>query len=506
MSCRSERLRRRTSRRNAIAVSVTAVIVLASLLWILSVAFFQVSSNSMAPALRGGPGPRDRLVCWKLGYLLRQPRRWEMAVFRAPANAVDREVLPGLRTGGESGITVKRIAGLPGERLALAGGDVWSRPLGEDGPFGRRFKPDSVQRGMWIPVYAEDFADLTADEFLYYWRREGDGEIRVGPDRALSLLPGGGGLGIHYRPVAPVAMANRTAEERARIIAELPGIPDRYVLEQKVQFKCPNPDCGAEFEAAVDSQKIQARCPACRLLVHEESVVFYEFRSGLPETGPYAVGYTADNQGDQNHVRLQNYHFVFDFRVAFEARLASSGSFCRVRLSGAEREATAVLGGGRAAVTVDGREVAAVPLPSGEWLRVEFQRLDGAVRLFLGRERREAVDLAAWEEEKPDADWRAGESGVAIRADGGGVAIRNLAIDRDIYYFGSSRHGGGGFVRHMDANGEVGVEEGRFLPLGDNTTVSLDGRSWGPVDLSLLRGRAVAIWSPKERRGWIPAP
>lgn len=482
-------------------MAATACIVLASLSWILAVGVFQVSSNSMAPTLEGGPVSRDRIVCWKPAYLFRPPRRWEIVVFQAPANGADREVMPGLRSGGESGVTVKRLAALQGERLGFAAGDVWIRPPGDDSaPFRRQVKPDSVQRRLWIGVYAEDFADVNAEEFLYYWNREGAGEVRIGGDRSLSLVPdGGGGLGISYRPRVPVSHPEYS-------IADLPGIPDRYVLKQNILFKCPNPECGDNFEVLLDSPKIQGRCPACRLLSHEEAAVFYGFRSGLAETGRYAVGYTGERQGDPNHVRLQAYHFVPDLRLAFDVRLLPPAASCRVSLTGAGREAAVRLGGGKAVLSVDGRDAAEAVIPADGWTRVELERLDGAVRLFLGEERRSVFDRVVWEEEKPDTDWRAADSGAAIRVEGGGAAFRNLAIDRDIHYFGSSRHGGGSFTRHMDTNGEIGIGEGGFFPLGDNTTVSLDGRSWGAVDMSLLRGRAVMIWSPKERREWLPEP
>ena len=52
----------------------------------------------------------DRLLVDRTAFALRDPRRWEVVVFRSPVD--------------ESELCVKRIVGLPGETVALAGGDV----------------------------------------------------------------------------------------------------------------------------------------------------------------------------------------------------------------------------------------------------------------------------------------------------------------------------------------------------------------------------------------------
>jgi signal peptidase I len=58
------------------------------------------------PDLRG-----DRLLVDRTAFVLRQPRRWEVVVFRAPEDA--------------NQLFVKRIVGLPGETVAIRNGEVW---------------------------------------------------------------------------------------------------------------------------------------------------------------------------------------------------------------------------------------------------------------------------------------------------------------------------------------------------------------------------------------------
>jgi signal peptidase I len=53
----------------------------------------------------------DRLLVDRTAFALRQPRRWDVVVFRAPEDA--------------NQLFVKRIVGLPGETVAIRDGDLW---------------------------------------------------------------------------------------------------------------------------------------------------------------------------------------------------------------------------------------------------------------------------------------------------------------------------------------------------------------------------------------------
>src|SRR4029453_5056625 len=92
---------------------------------------YQIPSGSMQPTLMGDEdaGIEDRILVDKLSYALRDPRRWEVAVFRYP---LDR-----------SKSFVKRIAGIGPEELRIAHGDVWHRVDGGEWNIVRR--PPAVQ-------------------------------------------------------------------------------------------------------------------------------------------------------------------------------------------------------------------------------------------------------------------------------------------------------------------------------------------------------------------------
>jgi signal peptidase I len=105
---------------------------------------FRIPSNSMMPTLLGDE-PRegksgDRILVDKPVYLWRDPRRWEVVVFQYPLN--------------RNRNFIKRLVGLPGERLRISDGDIWtSRDAGESWTIAR--KPPLVQETLFYPYYPE---------------------------------------------------------------------------------------------------------------------------------------------------------------------------------------------------------------------------------------------------------------------------------------------------------------------------------------------------------------
>jgi signal peptidase I len=84
---------------------------------------YRIPSASMEPTLhcaRPATGclarVSDRVIANRLAYRFRQPRRGEIVVFKTPASAE--------RACGPGGVFVKRIIGLPGERVSMSNGHV----------------------------------------------------------------------------------------------------------------------------------------------------------------------------------------------------------------------------------------------------------------------------------------------------------------------------------------------------------------------------------------------
>lgn len=141
---------------------------------------YQVPSHSMEPTLHGHPLDGDKVLVFKKTFWLRDPERWDIAVFRRD----------GARHASQ--VFVKRIAGLPGETFELVDGDVYV-----DGHIAR--KPDDVERELLIPVW-----DSRGNEksFAAAWDASGVG----GPgwnkvDGSFVIPPGDGGVFEYARPI-----------------------------------------------------------------------------------------------------------------------------------------------------------------------------------------------------------------------------------------------------------------------------------------------------------------
>ncbi len=91
----------------------------------------------------------DQLLVFREAYWLRPPRRWEVIVFRNPYETTQ--------------AYVKRLAGLPGETIAIRQGDVYA-----DGRLCQ--KNYATQKAMRISVYNHDYEPSDDPEWQSRWR------------------------------------------------------------------------------------------------------------------------------------------------------------------------------------------------------------------------------------------------------------------------------------------------------------------------------------------------
>jgi signal peptidase I len=77
---------------------------------------FKIPTNSMRPTLRGGSNHVDHLIVDRLTYRLSSPRRGDLVVFRTDGIADT--------PGGQ--FWVKRLVGMPGERLKIRAGSIYA--------------------------------------------------------------------------------------------------------------------------------------------------------------------------------------------------------------------------------------------------------------------------------------------------------------------------------------------------------------------------------------------
>lgn len=78
----------------------------------------------------------DRILVLKCFYQFIEPNRWDVVVFKEPANPVEN--------------VIKRLIALPGETVEIIDGDIYINGLIAS-------KPDKLQKRLWIPVYDNDY-------------------------------------------------------------------------------------------------------------------------------------------------------------------------------------------------------------------------------------------------------------------------------------------------------------------------------------------------------------
>jgi signal peptidase I len=87
--------------------------------------------------------PGDRILVNKYGFDFGDPQRWDVIVFKFP---------------GDGNMNyIKRLVGMPGETLRIFHGDVFTRPLGEEGEFQLERKPADKVAAMLQYVHDTDY-------------------------------------------------------------------------------------------------------------------------------------------------------------------------------------------------------------------------------------------------------------------------------------------------------------------------------------------------------------
>ena len=170
--------------------------------------FYQIPSPSMQPTLYGTEPPldlHDRILADKLSYRFRDPKRFEITIFRYP---LDR-----------SKNYVKRVWGMPGEEMRIEYGDVWVRSQSNE-PWSIPRRPKSVMDVLWKrlrqPAAGSSSwrVEAVAGGSQPAWSLKRDGAVARG-DGALRFNPvSGDSITDDYLDGYPAAVAERMGSAR----------------------------------------------------------------------------------------------------------------------------------------------------------------------------------------------------------------------------------------------------------------------------------------------------
>lgn len=413
--------------------------------------------------INAGQSPRnegDQLLVHKHAYEFRDPRRWEVIVFRNPRD--------------QRQAYVKRVAGLPNETVEIIDGDVYA-----DGTLQR--KPLEVQRALRVPVANYDYQPEDGDpDWQPNWVTESllwelkPGELRfAGRDVKRTEW-------VEYWPWIRQGGNHLTRVDLEEWPAGVTQPNPRYsnLRYENGELICEGALTSLEFrrwQHRSDDKTFQK-------VLHELFV--------LSHCGPIA-----DTYGYNRAVDKEDVHPVYDFMACVELKdVVGSGRF-EIDLTDGTNDYRAVLDFHDRTVEVL-RDEHAVPIREGKFtigaadnLLIEFSIFDRTVCLAINGE-----EVISPFEDEQIAERQAVYRPFKIGAAGITCAVERLELYRDIYYTQKSESGEQIFRTESD----------EFFVLGDNSPVSVDSRVWEDpaVPRSNLIGKPLIVHLP-SRQGQI---
>ena len=419
----------------------------------------------------------DQLLVNKQAYLYRSPQRWEIVVFRNPAKPTE--------------AYVKRVVGLPGEKLQLSDGDVVI-----DGQPAR--KPFDRQRAMRILVHDHDHRPQSDPGFQAHWQPVAAEAIDVSE---FSKPTGWRAAGDSF--VLRAGNERRPDREPFQWVEYLHWIRAGGLHETTVPLAhwpeevqpSSVPPAGLRYDP-------KAATLSCTGALAAETA---QRITDLTEDGPFrtAVGelYEAshvaplfDNYGYNPHEGGAVPNPVRDVMLSARVQCESSAGEFSIRLSDGSQTFTVVFDASRREVRLLAGE-AEEPVATGDWptsldkgaATVEASLFDRQVLVAVNGESL----LEPWPFETPPGT-PAPRSAVRFGARGLDVRVDQLKLYRDVYYTSSrARHG---------VNRPCQLGDDDFFMLGDNSPLSHDSRRWdeAPVHRSLLLGKPFLVHLPSK--------
>lgn len=382
----------------------------------------------------------DRILVSKFVYDFAEPRRWDVVVFRYPEDAKTNYI--------------KRLVGLPGETVSIAGGDIWTSRDGGEPAIAR--KPTAKLRAMLQCVHdsrhrAPELEAAAWPARWSDWSAPGTPPRWTSDDR-------GGSFAVEAGPAATLRY--------------------RHFL--------PDPD---DWEAIRGGERVDGELSPQLI---DDFQPYNAIATRSHWVGDLAVEARLESRGEGGTVTLD---------------LVEGGRRHELRLdlaAGTAEIASPALEGPppRAATRVRGR---------GAWT-VMFANVDDELSLFVDGRRVEFDRPAAWatpigtaaaarptrEEPVPGDATPLDLAPAGVTADGAAVSVSALRLLRDIHYIGAHDiSASGGMIEKPRL--DFPLEADQFFVLGDNSAASKDGRLWlegHHVDRHLVVGKALTIFWP----------
>ena len=385
----------------------------------------------------------DRILVNKFAYDFTDPRRWDVVVFKYPEDAKTNYI--------------KRLVGLPGETVSIAGGDIWTSRDGLAPEIARK-PPDRMQAMLQCVHTSENESEALRKAGWPIcwsdWNAAGEAPGWTSPDSGRTFT-------------ATTAAGAAPATLRYRHF--LPGADDWDAVE-----------AGASLAGKAEATVIDDFQPYNAIATRSHWV------------GDLAIEVRLENRSEAGSV-------VLDLVEAGQVHT------CTIDLASGEAVVTlpGEAGSVRGATRVRGR---------GAWTLL-FANVDDELSLVVDGRRVQFDRPATWTapieiaekarpistEAVPGGSAPSDLSPAGVTVSGADVQVSNLRILRDIFYIGAHDVGmrAGELIERQRL--DFPLEEDQFFVLGDNSAASKDSRLWVEghhVDRHLLVGRALVIFWP----------
>lgn len=202
----------------------------------------------------------DRILVWKFIYRLSEPQRWDVMVFVYPRadvtckncgrlyEDVQWQDMTQCENCGSRRLKrtkknfIKRVVGMPGERILISGGDVFV-----NGRIAR--KPRRVQNALWLPMYTMSLAPK--EKHFEPWRPK-DGQWKIEPHKLTCAAKPGQRAEVEFA---------RTLRDRCAYLGGTVNVD--AVRDTRVQFdvKCSNSTQGLTVATGYDKNVFRAIVP-----------------------------------------------------------------------------------------------------------------------------------------------------------------------------------------------------------------------------------------------------
>lgn len=383
----------------------------------------------------------DQLLVQKMSYLFRRPKRWEVVVFQNP--------------GHPTQAYVKRVIGLPSERVQVIAGDVWI-----NGELVR--KTLAEQRSVRIPICSHQH------------RPDEESSPRWEAEEGWQTQPNG------FELAASVAQVTRRADEK---IGERGGATDEE-----------------GEEAANHKQDSDTNEPSKQFAwVTYRGDATKRDGQQIPRS-PSTTFWPADDYGYNGLTEPTTRYLVRDLMLSLKLEFHSGRGDFSLTLSDGRQHFDVQLAAGerelRLFVDENDQPSQTAKLAGPLWrqpILVEMSLFDRQLLLAINGETIFVQKLAErTNDDRSSSSAANSQSPVSFGACDLHVSVSDLTLFRDVYYTqGDGRHG-------VKEAYPIGPDEYFFL--GDNSPVSLDSRSWteGVVREQMLIGKPFLVHLPSR--------